>query len=114
MNAQRVYRVVHELNGNALIYCNQGASGTSILSSLAQIFCDPYYRTFEGFKVLVHKDWVFYKHDFARKSQLVREYVIKDSGYRSAPGHVQPIDQEAGLSSGYTLSSQEALIASKN
>ena len=34
-SAEKVYRVVHELNGNALIYCNQGTSGTAILSSLA-------------------------------------------------------------------------------
>jgi myotubularin-related protein 6/7/8 len=64
--------VVHELNGNALIYDSHGVSGTSLLSSLAQIFCDPYYRTFEGFKILVHKDWVFYKHNFTKKNLMLR------------------------------------------
>ena len=74
IHSQRVFRAVHELNGNVLIYDTTGTSCTPVLSSLAQIFCDPYYRTFEGFKVLVHKEWVFYKHNFAQKGLMVREY----------------------------------------
>ena len=85
-----------------------------MLSSLSQIFCDPYYRTFEGFKVLVHKEWIFYKHDFARKSLIVREYAFKDSGYHSRPGHVIPIDTNLGFSSGFSLSELDALVAAKN
>jgi myotubularin-related protein 6/7/8 len=67
-HAELVYKALHDLNGNVLIYCETGSNGSSLLSSLAQIFCDPYYRTFEGFKVLVHKEWVFYKHNFAGKN----------------------------------------------
>lgn len=81
---------------------------------MAQIFCDPYYRTFEGFKVLVHKEWIYYKHDFARKSLIVREYTIKDSGYHSKPGHCSPLDPNIGLASGFSLTSSEALVAAKN
>ena len=66
--AELVYKAVNDLNSNVLIYCETGSNGSSILSSLAQIFCDPYYRTFEGFKVLVHKEWIFYKHNFVGKN----------------------------------------------
>jgi hypothetical protein len=83
--AERVFRVVHELNGNVLIYDNYGISGTSLLSSLAQIFCDPFYRTFEGFKILVHKDWVFYKHNFTKKNLMLRDYNLVRGGQEGKP-----------------------------
>lgn len=57
---------------NLLIYCPQGADGSSLLSALTQVIIDPYYRTFEGFKVLIHKEWIYYKHNFARKLLIVK------------------------------------------
>lgn len=56
-----------------LIYCHLGNSGTPLLTSLAQLFLDPFYRTFDGFRCLVHKEWNYYLHNFRKKGLLLIE-----------------------------------------
>ena len=34
---------------------------------MAQILLDPYFRTIEGFEVLVMKDWVYFGHPFEER-----------------------------------------------
>lgn len=51
-----------------LVCCNEGWDQTSQLVSLSQLMLDPYYRTIEGFEVLVGKDFVGFGHPF--KSRL--------------------------------------------
>jgi len=53
-----------------LIHCPTGGDGSAVLSSLAQIIIDPFYRTFEGLRSLILKDWVYIQHDFLRKQAL--------------------------------------------
>lgn len=57
---------------NVLIYCQSGAGPSSVLVSLAQILIDPYYRTFQGFRALIQKDWVYYGHNFYRSCNLCK------------------------------------------
>jgi len=55
---------VSEKGASVLIHCSDGWDRTPQLSSLAQVMLDSYYRTFDGFKVLVEKDWISFGHRF--------------------------------------------------
>ena len=55
-------------HSNVLIHCSDGWDRTSQLSALGQIMLDPYYRTMEGFVVLVEKDWLSFGHAFRLRS----------------------------------------------
>lgn len=64
-------RVVAEslLSGaSALVHCSDGWDRTSQLTSLAQILLDPYFRTIEGFEVLIEKEWCSFGHKFASRT----------------------------------------------
>jgi len=65
---------------SVLIYCPSGNVGTPLLSSLAQVFLDPYYRSFEGFKVLIFKEWIYYRHNFLKEMQVFHQPASSDSG----------------------------------
>ncbi|CAF98531.1 unnamed protein product [Tetraodon nigroviridis] len=47
-----------------LVHCSDGWDRTPQIVALAKILLDPYYRTIEGFQVLVEIDWLDYGHKF--------------------------------------------------
>lgn len=55
-------------HSHVLIHCSDGWDRTSQLSALSQICLDPYFRTLEGFMVLVEKDWLSFGHMFRHRS----------------------------------------------
>lgn len=55
-------------HSHVLIHCSDGWDRTSQLSALSQLCLDPYYRTMEGFMVLVEKDFVSFGHMFRHRS----------------------------------------------
>jgi myotubularin-related protein 6/7/8 len=63
-----IARQVGLQHSHVLIHCSDGWDRTSQLSSLSQICLDPYYRTMEGFMVLVEKDWLSFGHMFKHRA----------------------------------------------
>ena len=49
---------------NILVHCSDGWDRTAQMCALAQQCIDPYYRTIEGFLVLIDKDWLSFGHQF--------------------------------------------------
>jgi hypothetical protein len=66
--AALIARQVGIQHSHVLIHCSDGWDRTSQLSALAQLLLDPYYRTIDGFIVLVEKDWLAFGHMFQHRS----------------------------------------------
>ena len=60
-------------NNSVLIHCSDGWDRTSQLSALSQILLDPFYRTINGFAVLVEKDWLSFGHQFALRNGIMKK-----------------------------------------
>lgn len=52
---------------SVLIHCSDGWDRTAQLTSLAMIQLDSYYRTIEGFIVLIEKEWCSFGHKFGER-----------------------------------------------
>lgn len=66
-----VARQVGLQHSHVLIHCSDGWDRTGQLSALSQLCLDPYYRTLEGFMVLVEKDWLSFGHMFRYRAGLL-------------------------------------------
>lgn len=50
-----------------LVHCSDGWDRTAQLTSLSMLLLDKYYRTIEGFEVLIEKEWVSFGHKFGTR-----------------------------------------------
>ena len=66
--ASLIARQIGIQHSHVLIHCSDGWDRTSQLSALSQILLDPYYRSIDGFIVLVEKDWLSFGHMFQHRS----------------------------------------------
>ena len=53
---------------NVLVHCTDGWDRTTQICTLVQLMIDCYYRTVEGFCVLIEKEWVGFGHNFMRRN----------------------------------------------
>ncbi|XP_071951278.1 phosphatidylinositol-3,5-bisphosphate 3-phosphatase MTMR2-like isoform X2 [Antedon mediterranea] len=65
--AVRIADRIENQKTSVIIHCSDGWDRTSQLSSLAMLMLDPYYRTIQGFEVLVEKEWLAMGHKFAQR-----------------------------------------------
>jgi hypothetical protein len=70
-----------------LPYLNQS---TAQSTSLSQLLLDPYYRSVEGFIVLIEKEWISMGHRFARRCGHARNHDKMDN--QRAPIFFQWLD----------------------
>lgn len=94
-----IARQVGLQHSHVLIHCSDGWDRTSQLSALSQLCLDPYYRTLEGFIVLVEKDWLSFGHRFHHRAGFLSSdkwFVIENEriggdkpalGSNAGPGH---------------------------
>ncbi|KAJ3243833.1 hypothetical protein HDU78_011735 [Chytriomyces hyalinus] len=66
-----VVKNVHSYNTHALVHCSDGWDRTAQICSLAEMCLDPYYRTIEGFQVLIEKEWMSFGHKFRDRLGLL-------------------------------------------
>lgn len=69
--AALIARTVGIYHSHVLVHCSDGWDRTSQLSALGQLCLDPYFRTLEGFVVLVEKDWLSFGHMFRHRSGIL-------------------------------------------
>ncbi|XP_076275006.1 phosphatidylinositol-3,5-bisphosphate 3-phosphatase MTMR4-like isoform X3 [Rhynchophorus ferrugineus] len=48
-----------------LVHCSDGWDRTPQIVALGELLLDPYYRTMDGFRVLIEREWLAFGHKFA-------------------------------------------------
>ncbi|XP_078494504.1 phosphatidylinositol-3,5-bisphosphate 3-phosphatase MTMR2-like [Ciona intestinalis] len=65
--ATRIADRVESGKSSVLVHCSDGWDRTAQLTSLSMIMLDSYYRTLQGFIVLIEKEWLSFGHKFQQR-----------------------------------------------
>lgn len=65
---RRVVDLISKEKATVVVHCSDGWDRTSQVCALSQLCLDPYYRTIDGFLVLLQKDWIMFGHKFHTRS----------------------------------------------
>ena len=80
-----------------LVHCSHGWDRTAQVTALTQLFLDPFYRTINGFKILVEKEFLSFGHQFFLRC-----------------GHGLNNNNRSGYSNNYSNSSGKQVAAQKH
>ena len=86
-NANEISKIIQN-NNSVLVHCSDGWDRTAQLSSLSQMLLDPFYRTINGFAILVEKDWLSFGHQFG----LRNGFAEKEKQDQASPIFLQFLD----------------------
>lgn len=81
---------LHLEAATVLCHCSDGFDRTSQMCALTQLMLDPYYRTIEGFAVLIEKDWGAFGHKFKDRCGHGLDYNV--AGDERSPIFLQFLD----------------------
>lgn len=66
--ANKIVEMIDSQGKSILLAIEDGWDLTPQITSIAQLCLDPYYRTFDGFRVLIEKEWLAFGHRFSHRS----------------------------------------------
>ncbi|KAI4126917.1 MAG: hypothetical protein LQ338_003494 [Usnochroma carphineum] len=114
--ASLIARQVALQHSHVLIHCSDGWDRTSQLSALSQLCLDPYYRTIEGFIVLIEKDWLSFGHMFNHRSGFLSSekwFSIENERIGGNDSHNQRASLGSSSSSGTGNALENAFLSAK-
>lgn len=68
--AVEVAVAIHDQARPVLVHCSDGWDRTTQIVTLAELILDPYYRTIEGFQVLIEREWLSFGHKFGDRNNV--------------------------------------------